>query len=859
MIIDFLRPTAFVLVPSILVLALLHLRGGKGNLSSLLLRLLSVSLLIIALAEPVSKEQRQEQHSLVIADVSKSITNAALESYSSAIVKTPGLLRDGSELRAFAANVNHDTLALSKSTTRDDIVDFLSASRSRLNTEATNIETGILESLTASSGRAVLMLSDGQENQGNALQGARIAGRRDTEISPMALPADVFAKKEMRITRLDAPLVLEQEKSADINVSLFSNHDEQHSASFSLLLDDKPLNRMNVVLTSDSEKLLSLPSGKLKGGLHKLTAKLEDENGESTERHQWITVKEPDKILILSGEANDNRVVMQLFSQLGYTLEVITGTELQSFQANLEKYPYVVLNNASSRQLPAGMLDKFKSYVAGGGNLLLTGGERAFGLGGYKGTQLEDIAPVTFLPPQTAKKRLNNAVVLVLDKSRSMLHQRQIDSAKRAALESIDALKDDDMISVIGFDTAPFVVIKLDTIANIRPIAERRLRNLTAAGGTNLLPALQQARNFLQAADAGRKHIIVLSDGKVPNAGRVYLDEVEILRRSGITLSAVALGVEADVPFMKIISENGRGAFYHTLEPTMLPRIFLQDIKVSTGEKTLNESGSIKVFRGADFGKSTKVSAYPDLLGFVETQPKQGALLELAVDSKGKAFPLLASWKYKSGNVVVFTSDIKARWSQRWVKWKQFGQFWYEIMKSMKSVSSSNSGNFDFDFNSKVSGKSLFLEVIVYDDSLRGGSSSASFNAVIDGPAERKKNLRFEQKTPGVFQATLEDIIPGDYRLKATYNSAKLPELGVSVSPEQLGETTGRGINQALLAEIARLSGGRVVYPGEEFKGTVNKLSDTTWLAGYFAIAAILLLILEAFVREVLYRPSNSR
>ncbi|MDD2942748.1 MAG: VWA domain-containing protein [bacterium] len=859
MIIDFLRPTAFILAPSIIVLALLHLRGGKGNLSSLLLRLLSISLLIIALAEPVSKEQKQEQHSLVIADVSKSITDNALDSYASAILKTPDLLRNGSELRAFAADVNHETLRLSKSTSSDSIVNFLSASRDRVNTGATNLEAGIVESLAASTGRAIVVLSDGQENQGNALQAARIAGRQDIAISPMALPADVFAKKEMRITRLEAPLVLEQEKSTDINVSLFSNHDEQHSASFSLLLDEKLLNQMNVVLVPDSEKLLTLPSGKLVGGLHKLTARLKDENGEATERHQWITVKEPDKILILSGEANDNRVVTQLFSQLGYTLEVVTGPELQNFKDALEKFPYVVLNNASSKQLPAGMLDKLKTYVAGGGNLLLTGGERAFGLGGYKGTQLEDISPVTFVPPQTAKKRLNNAVVLVLDKSRSMLHQRQIDSAKRAALESIDALKNDDMISVIGFDTAPFVVIKLDTIANIRPIAERRLRNLTAAGGTNLLPALQQARNFLQAADAGRKHIIVLSDGKVPNAGRVYLDEVETLRRSGITLSAVALGAEADVPFMKIISENGRGAFYHTLEPTMLPRIFLQDIKVSTGEKTLNESGHIKVFRGADFGKSTKVATYPELLGFVETQAKQSAQLELAVDSNGKAFPLLASWKYKAGNVVVFTSDIKARWSQRWIKWNQLGQFWYEIMKSMKSISNSGNGNFDFDFNSKVSGKNLFLEIIVYDESLRSGSSSTTFSALIDGPAELKKNLRFEQNTPGVFQATLEDIIPGDYRINASYNSAKLPQLGVSVSAEQLGETTGRGINQALLAEIARLSGGRITYPGQEFKGKVSKLSNTTWLAGYFAIAAILLLILEAFVREVLYRPGKIR
>ena len=42
------------------------------------------------------------------------------------------------------------------------------------------------------------------------------------------------------------------------------------------------------------------------------------------------------------------------------------------------------------------------------------------------------------------------------------------------------------------------------------------------------------------------------------------------MRADGITISAVALGIEADVPFMQMMSQVGRGAFYHTLDARRL-------------------------------------------------------------------------------------------------------------------------------------------------------------------------------------------------------------------------------------------------------------------------------------------------
>ena len=145
------------------------------------------------------------------------------------------------------------------------------------------------------------------------------------------------------------------------------------------------------------------------------------------------------------------------------------------------------------------------------------------------------------------------------------------------------------------------------------------------------LPALAQARQMLTTVNASRKHIIVLSDGKFPLSSNHYVEEINRLRKNGVSVSAVALGSEADVPFMKILAKYGKGAFYETLDPQRLPQIFVKDIKVSTGEKTLQENKNFPIALGPSGVLSTSVSNYRILRGFVETLPKKGSSLELSL------------------------------------------------------------------------------------------------------------------------------------------------------------------------------------------------------------------------------------
>ena len=116
--------------------------------------------------------------------------------------------------------------------------------------------------------------------------------------------------------------------------------------------------------------------------------------------------------------------------------------------------------------------------------------------------------------------------------------------------------------------------------------------------------------------------MIVLTDGKIPDADQSYLELVKQMRLSGITLSTVLVGSEYDFGFLRDMAERGGGAFYQTDDPSSLPKIFMQDVQVRSGEKSMKEESEFPVSVGPAGVRSSKIESYPDLLGFVETQRK---------------------------------------------------------------------------------------------------------------------------------------------------------------------------------------------------------------------------------------------
>ena len=836
----------WVFVPVLVVFVLSVLRRRRPWTISLI-RALTLGVLALALCDPVRQEKSSKREIAAVFDVSYSVSKNAQEALANALM--PYLDKDTSvTLYPFARQVSSSPVIVKEG--ERDLYSAIQRAAEGMDTGETNLAAAINTAVARSESSSVLLLTDGNETLGNSGDTVRGVAQRGVRLFPLIPDDAVFRGEGITISSLHAPVTVGAGDSVEVRATVKNSAAVTAPARLELWIDNEKLFSQSISVAANAERVVTIKSPPVKGGLHRLRAVVGQEGAaKPEERHRWLSVKEKSKLLLLSGTRDDQRYLKQLIAIKGYALQDIVADGNVEIPATFDGFSSVILNNVSINQLPKGFLTTLKGFVQGGGGLLMVGGDRSFGLGNYIDTPLEEISPLKFVPPQTEKRRLTNAVALVIDKSGSMAEEDKIESARQAALLSISALRDNDFLGVIGFDSNPFVIIDVKPVEEIRYEAERRLRNLTAAGKTNLLPALATARQKLDRTGASRKHIIVLSDGKFPLTSDAYVSEINELKRAGISVSAVALGIDADVPFMKMLSKYGRGAFYHTLDASQLPKIFVEDIKVSTGEKTLSENQDFPVGVGPGGLKSSSVEGFPPLRGFVETLPKRGSELELITKKDERIFPVLGSWRFGNGKVIAFTSDANGRWSAPWSQWNGFSTFWTQLIESIKDESGAKSGDVDFDLRYSVNRKALVFDLAIFDEKLRT-EQPPRIIAEVQEPGGEVRQLSFRATKRGRFEARIENSRPGDYKLNVNYGALKLPPLAVTIGGELFGEVPGRGVNVQVLEELAFATGGSINPAPKQVLGFERVSEHRERLFVPLLFLAFILILVEAFLRE---------
>src|SRR5262249_40387406 len=132
--------------------------------------------------------------------------------------------------------------------------------------------------------------------------------------------------------------------------------------------------------------------------------------------------------------------------------------------------------------------------------------------------------------------------MLVIDSSGSM-NGEKIAWSKAAAIATTEMLGPRDFIGVVTFDSEAHWIIPIQRNTS-REHTKARIDRLGADGGTDLMPALQQAYKAIEGVDAAMKHVIVLTDGQTPKYDFTSL--VSKMRAKGITTTGVAVGRDAD-------------------------------------------------------------------------------------------------------------------------------------------------------------------------------------------------------------------------------------------------------------------------------------------------------------------------
>jgi uncharacterized protein YegL len=378
--------------------------------------------------------------------------------------------------------------------------------------------------------------------------------------------------------------------------------------------------------------------------------------------------------------------------------------------------------------------------------LVFAGGENTFGENGYSGSAMEQILPVEF---KAQEKRKDIALVIAIDRSYSM-KGRKMEYAKEAARAALDLLEEQHQFAVVAFDSQPYVAVPMHQVRSKRK-AEAQISRIQASGQTNIYPALGIVYRLLRDTDARTKHVILLSDGDTHPADFERL--LTRMREKDIVVSTVTIGEGGNPGLMKDIAAWGHGRNYMAVTAESIPQIFTEETKKVVGTNLVEEPILPVVKQRSSAIAGVNFADAPPLGGHISVKARDTAEVLLATQ---QGAPLLTRWQYGLGKTILFSSDVKNRWSAQWVQWKDYGKLWSQLVRGVMRQEGSELVRFTLERNEDQA--VIDLTLLSEDGQFRDGLSPV---------------VRVQRGTGREESVTLRQVGPGAYRASEDFGGAE--------------------------------------------------------------------------------------
>jgi hypothetical protein len=301
---------------------------------------------------------------------------------------------------------------------------------------------------------------------------------------------------------------------------------------------------------------------------------------------------------------------------------------------------------------------------------------------------------------------------------------------------------------------------------------------------------------------------------------------------------------------MKRISQYGGGLFHHTADPSTLPQIVLQQIQDNSREETPTEREFTPVQeRGSAVLAGFPVRTYPSLRGYMETEPKKGAHVDVAIAREDRKAPLLASWQYGRGKAIALTTDLEGRWSRSWIQWRELQNFWEHLLGWLRQKEEPIPVH---EARVSLSGTQPVLDLFAYEEA----SIDSRFRFGITGKSVRTEGT-LKRLAPGHFQGILPISVPGDYRIEVTEDRGgrliAYPPIGYTLPYTPDSESPRTDFNHALISKLAQATGGEINPPLSLVGPKRETTRNHTPVRQPLIVAGFLLFLLEIAARKLLF------
>ncbi len=691
--------------------------------------------------------------------------------------------------------------------------------------DATNIAAGVRTSLALApkdTANRFVVASDGNETEDSVLAAAEVARANNVPIDVLILEYE--HAREVIFERLVAPPRARIGQTADLRLVLRSQ--DRATGRLTLSLNDEPVDlngddeglAMPVTLEPGKANVFSVPVSFDDPGPLRFVANFEPDDVASdgvarNNRALAVTfVGGEGRVLIVDDGFGESEYLARALLEAGIKIDLQEAGALAAGPVYLSGYDAIVLANIPRYALTDDEDKALHAYVHDlGGGLVMLGGPNSFGAGGWIDSQTAKTLPVKLDPPQT-RQMVRGALCLIM-------HATELPQGnfwgEKVCISAVEALSRLDYIGIIDFDwntgTGSHWAFPIQE-AGDKTAAIAAAKKMVMGDMPDFDTSMIMALNGLVPLSAGKKHVVIISDGDPARPSKKTLDGFVA---AGITISTVLIsghGTPIDRKMMKDVATYTGGNFYEPKSPQKLPQIFIQEAQVVS--RSLIVEGEVYQPQVVSLlpGPIKGFSEVPAVTGYVLTATREGLSQVPIVNATTEGNdPIYAYWNYGLGKSIAYTSDLTGRWGAQWAGWADFKAFWEQSIRWVMRPSAPS----NMIINTTQDGDRAVVDL----EALDADASYLNFlrtGAVMIGPDGEASPLVLQQTGPGRYRGEFKTGGEGSYLVNIHFAGGTEEDkiegnIQAAVTVPYPAEFHAVTDNGKVLRELAEVTGGRVL------------------------------------------------
>ena len=804
-------------------------------------RFVVLSLIVLALAEPQIVWRNDRLTTLYMVDLSQSVPRDKFEPMLNFVRQSTLEHRQAEDLAGMVVFSKNARVEVPPAPSE---IRFLGV-ESSLDTDNTDLAGALklaMGSFPEDSARRIVLISDGNQNRGNAFEQALQAKAQGIQIDVLPVNYNYDNQQEVLVEKVSLPSDVKVGETVNLNVVLRATAPAKGQLQV-FQSDSKggrtpaPGNEQPIpVDLPRGVSVFTLKQVITEASFYRFVAEFIPDRNTADSRavnniaEGFTHARGAAKVLLIESKRGEHASLIKALREKKIEVDTLLaptidgggdvgGDQLPTDIGQLQPYDAVILGNVPKDSFSANQIALLEKNVHDMGvGLVMLGGSSSFGAGGWRNTPVEKALPVD-MEIKSMKVTGKGALVMIM-------HASEIAEGnywqKVVAQEALKTLSPMDMAGMLHWQGTESWLFTLRNIEGNRDIMLRAIDRMTPGDMPDFDPSLIMAAKALGATDAASRLIIVISDGDpTPPSARA----IAALKQAKVQVTSVLTAAHGNdvqgLRTMQDLATQTKGRFYNVTSPRALPRIYQKETRMIS-RPLIFERGQpwAPILAGSTEPVQGLPNSYPGITGLVLTSLKENELVECPLQSpepKGQVNPLLAHWNYGLGRSVAFTSDAGFKWTTGWQNWDHYAAFWSQVIRW--SMRPTDNGNLSMTLR-REDGK---VKVLV--DALDKRQQFLNFlqiqgavvrpDSAVSSPDKNpnENQLQLVQTAPGRYEATIENAeARGNYFVSLAYKgpdgSKGIVSSGVSVPySEEYKELRS---NQDELESLARITGGSV-------------------------------------------------